>query len=192
MSAIKNYFSYRCSIHYGIPEVTLMGTLDDWKELRDKIDGIAEYGKESNQDDLIWWQDILIPIAEEFINSYEGRVNEKFWRSCANYIGGSSGPSYVSGWCRVFASYSEGNWRLRHPDMIKITRLYGKIETSCFDACATVKVPLKVNDNGREYDAYFYAGGIVNTYDDINNTLRPSFDFAMFEVTKGTVPDEID
>lgn len=32
-----------------------MGTLDDWKQLRDKIDRIAEYGKESHQEYLIWW-----------------------------------------------------------------------------------------------------------------------------------------
>lgn len=192
MGAMKHYFSYGCCICCGIPEVTLMGTLDDWKQLRERIDRIAEYGKESNQEYLIWWREILIPIADEFINSYEGRVNEKFWQSCANYIGGGSGPSYVSGWCLAFSPFEKGQWRLEHPDDIKMTGMYGKVETSELKASATVEVPLKINDNGHEYDAYFYAGGIVNIYDESSNTLRPSFDFAMFEVPKGTVQDEID
>ncbi|CAH6419317.1 Domain of unknown function (DUF4419)-containing protein [uncultured virus] len=192
MGAMKNYFAYGCHICCGIPKVTLMGTLEDWQELKHRIERLADYGKDTDQEALIWWRDILIPIADEFIISYEGNPNEDFWQSCANYLGGGSGPSYVSGWVLAFAPFDKGQWRLPHPDDIKVTKKYGQVETSDFKTSATVEVPLKVNDNGREYDAYFYAGGIVNCYDEITNTINPSFDFAMFEMPEGTVKDEID
>jgi hypothetical protein len=192
MGAMKHYFAYGCCIQCGIPEVTLMGTLEDWKQLRQKIDRLADYGKESSQEQLVWWRDILIPIADEFIASYEGHPNENFWQSCANYIGGGSGPSYLSGWVLAFSPFEKGQWRLKHPDDIRVTGKYGQVETIDFKTSATVEVPLKVNDNGYEYDAYFYAGGIVNKYDKATNTISPSFDFAMFEVPKGTVKDKID
>lgn len=192
MGAMKNYFAYGCCIECGIPEVTLMGTLEDWQQLRSRIDRLAEYGKETNQEALIWWRDILIRIADEFIASYEGNINEDFWQSCANATGGGSGPTYVSGWVLAFSPFEKGQWRLDRPNQIRLVGRYGKIETTDFKTSATVEVPLKINDNGHEYDAYFYAGGIVNTYDESTNTIRPSFDFAMFEMPKGTVKDEID
>lgn len=192
MGAMKHYFAYGCCVMCGIPEVTLMGTLEDWQQLRSKIDRLAEYGKETSQEELIWWRDILIPIADEFIESYKGNVNNDFWQSCANHVGGGSGPSYVSGWVLAFSPFNKGQWRLEHPNDIKLTKRYGQVDTSDFKTSATVEVPLKINDNGNEYDAYFYAGGIVNMYDDTTNVMRPSFDFAMYEMPKGTVPDEID
>jgi len=44
---------------------------------------------------LTWWRNILIPIVDKFIDSYNGNVDNDFWQSCATYLGG--GPSYISG-----------------------------------------------------------------------------------------------
>lgn len=181
MGAMKNYFTYHCCIECGIPGVTLMGTLDDWKLLRSKIGKLAEYGKETNQESLVWWHQVLVPVLDEFVNSYEGNVNVKFWQSCVNYIGGGSGPSYLTGWVLAFSPFKKGKWRINSPDKI-INNKYGKVQTGDFVTSSTVVVPLTVNDNGYEYNAIFYAGGIVNTYDEDKNEIRPSFDFAMFQV----------
>jgi hypothetical protein len=43
-----------------------------------------------------------------------------------------------------------------------------------------------------EYEAYFYAGRIVNSYQEDINTIQPSYDFAMYKGPDGTVKDEID
>lgn len=192
MGALKNYFSYACSIECGIPEVTLMGTLQDWKDLRSKIDRLADFGVEAKQEALIQWRDILVPIVDEFIASYEGKVNNDFWQSCANSSGGGSGPSYVSGWVLAFSPFLKGQWRLKDVNTIKTTGKYGKVETTDFKTSSTVEVPVKINDNGNEYDICFYAGGIVSTYDANTNTMRPSFDFAMFKMPDGTIKDKID
>ena len=67
----------------------------------------------------------------------------------------------------------------------------GKVDYSELQRTA-MKVKGKVNDNGNSYDAYFYAGGIVNTYQQDTNSISPSFDFALFKVPFGTVKDTID
>jgi hypothetical protein len=182
MGAMKNYFNFKCCIECGIPEVTLMGTLADWQKLHAKVEKLADYGKDLAQDYLVWWRDILIPIVNEFIASYEGKVNENFWQSCVNYLGGGSGPSYLSGWILAFAPFVKGKWRINHPDKIKTKSKYGKVETTDFKSSATVEVPLVVDDNGHVYNACFYAGGIVNLYDRPKNIMRPRFDFALFEM----------
>lgn len=144
MGAMKNYFNYGCCLCCGIPEVTLMGSLEDWKELRQKIDKLAIYGEQASQEQLIWWRDILSAIVDEFIASYEGKVNEEFWQSCANHIYGGSGPNYVSGWILAFSPFKKGQWRLMHPDIIKLTRKYGQVETDDFKESATIDVPIKI------------------------------------------------
>lgn len=70
---------------------------------------------------------------------------------------------------------------------------YGSVFEYQFQKSATVEVAgFKVNKNGKEYEAYFYAGRIVNSYQEDTNTIRPSYDFAMYKVPNGTVKDEID
>lgn len=202
MGTLKNYFAYGCRLKCGIPEVTLMGTLQDWESLRTKIEEIVTFALKSSpthskaftkeSKDLMRWREILLGVANEFIASYKGVVNNNFWQSCANSSGGGSGPTYISGWILAFAPFAKGQWRLNTPDTIKSTGVYGKIETTDFTTSATVEVPCKISDGTREYEVFFYAGGIVNSYDTTTNTICPSYDFAMFQVPKGTIADEMD
>lgn len=188
MGALKSYFEYRCCIECGIPEVTLEGTLADWEELRRRVDRIAEYGHITNQPELIWWQQILSPIIGKFIQSRIGRVDNDWWQSCANYISGGSGPSYLSGWVLAFAPFKKGKWRLNNVVEILSTGRYGEVDTTKFNGSATVTVPVTIDDNGYEYPIAFYAGGIVNSYDAAANVMRPSFDFAMFRLPNSRLP----
>lgn len=206
LGIMKPYYAIACMVMCGIPEVTLMGTLEDWQQLRHKIDHFSVYAKSSpatsggisdltkESEPLRWWCKMLFEITGEFVRSYKGKVNNNFWQSCANSIPGGSGPDYVSGWMLAFAPFDEkGNWRLNTPDQIKFTGEYGKVETTEFRASSTVEVPLKIKSiTGVEYEAYFYAGGMVNIYDKDTNTIRPSYDFAMLAIPQISNSDEID
>lgn len=174
MGVMKKYLDFRGQQCCGIPQVTLMGTLQDWELLKTKLDFLLKYERE----DLTWWHETLIPIIDQFINSYKGNPDENFWQSCANHIGGSSGPTFVSGWILVFSPFNKGKWRLEIPKTIKDTGKYGQINTDKFDSSATVEVPLKINN----HDMCLYAGGIVNKYDENTNVITPSFDFAAFKM----------
>ena len=73
MDVVKPYFDY---IEYltgcGIPRITLEGTPDDWKLLREKTQQLGKYGVEK-------WTGRLDPILAEFVAASEGKPNPDFW-----------------------------------------------------------------------------------------------------------------
>jgi len=189
MGSLKHYFSYKYYMGCGIPEVTLKGTLQDWLLLRNKLQRIETYGKETNQLPLIWWYQILIPIIDEFINSFRGNINVNFWQSCANYVSASSGCDYLSGWSLSFCPFKDGKWNLNTPEEILSTHQYGEIGTDEMQVSSIVKVPIKIFYGGDVQDCNFYAGGIVNRYDFNTNTITPSFDYALIDKTCDVTPN---
>jgi len=184
MASMQKYFSYGVATWCGIPSVTMLGTAQDWLALRAKVLQMGDmFG--ANQQPIRDWQRILMPIVDEFIASYGGAVNDAFWQSCACKHEGSGG-NRISGWVCAFSPFSsDGEWRLNAPDHILQTGDFGRIGEASFTS-ATVEVPLKIKDGNIEYEAYFYAGGIVSTYDRGTNTIRPSFDYALFRVPDHT------
>ena len=73
MDVVKPYFDY---IEYltgcGIPRITLEGTPDDWKLLREKTQQLGKFGVEK-------WTGRLDPILAEFVAASEGKPNPDFW-----------------------------------------------------------------------------------------------------------------
>lgn len=161
---------------------TLLGTLEDWQRIRSRADKLLEYA--TGQADLSRWHAILSPVLDEFVLSYQGKVDKDFWNAICNYIPGGSGPSYISGWINVFIPFRKGKYCLdqcpyfANPSDFK----YGCVETGAVPTCA-VEVPVKVNDNGVEYKTLLYAESIVSSYDKETNRIAPSYDFALIDVT---------
>ncbi|XP_047131443.1 uncharacterized protein LOC124810505 [Hydra vulgaris] len=187
MGTVKNYFKYEFLLVCGIPQVTLMGTIGDWIKLKEKI---IELGKRfaENQPELGWWSNILVPIADKFIKSYNGNPNDNFWQSCIDFHAARGlpscinpnnkrKPSYLTGWALAFSPFFEGQWRLNKPEKILKSGSYGKVP-SHQSKLSVVKVDIELNGK----NACFYAGSIVNTYQNDTNTIRPNFDFAMFMI----------
>ena len=82
MNAFKEYFDYRCATSCGIPEITLMGTVNDWKQLREKTLGLAQF-------ELEWWIDAVKPVLDQFVAAAEGCVDEEFWSTIYKQTNGS-------------------------------------------------------------------------------------------------------
>ncbi len=55
-----------------------MGTLDDWKTLRQKTEGLKKFTV-SNCDNFSTYIDGLLPIIDQFIDTYQGKVDNDFW-----------------------------------------------------------------------------------------------------------------
>ena len=73
METVKQYFDFmELLAGCGIPSVTLEGTPDDWKLLREKTRKLGEFGVKE-------WTDRLDPILAEFVLASEGKPNLKFW-----------------------------------------------------------------------------------------------------------------
>ena len=62
MSALQHYFEYRCCLMCGIPRITLLGTPDDYKKLRNKIDRLLEFDLEAGQ--MQKWHTMLTPVID--------------------------------------------------------------------------------------------------------------------------------
>ena len=75
MSAVKPYFNYEVIyLVCGIPDITLTGTPDDWRLVREKAARLRGYG-------IDWWLDDLEPILEQFVKASEGQADTAFWQN---------------------------------------------------------------------------------------------------------------
>lgn len=97
MDAMQQYFEYRLRTLCGFPSITLLGTVSDWENIRQRTLAISEY-------ECSWWTDKLMPVLDEFVASAKGMVNKSFWESFYKDGGGSGGP-YVTGLINTFFPY---------------------------------------------------------------------------------------
>jgi len=73
MDALKQYFDYRLYAICGIPWITVRGTVDDWKQIRERVKIIGQY-------DLEWWTNRLLPICDRIIETVAGKPILEFWQ----------------------------------------------------------------------------------------------------------------
>eukprot|EP00286_Rhodomonas_abbreviata_P024369 CAMPEP_0181314180 /NCGR_PEP_ID=MMETSP1101-20121128/14671_1 /TAXON_ID=46948 /ORGANISM="Rhodomonas abbreviata, Strain Caron Lab Isolate" /LENGTH=969 /DNA_ID=CAMNT_0023421237 /DNA_START=41 /DNA_END=2947 /DNA_ORIENTATION=+ len=188
MSALQNYFDYRFCLACGIPNVTLRGTVSDWKLLRSKIERLLEF----DLDDKLMsaWLKLLRPICDNLVGSAEGKPKVAFWDQICCHLGGGSGPRYLSGWITAFSVFStNGRWQGRS----------GSAESGhesdaphSGDGPATTKaagtavaqddtndlnhnqmsVPVTIDDNGKEYKATLFAGQFI--FESLENGAHPA------------------
>lgn len=108
MDAFKELYDYKCSVSCGIRNLYMEGTLEDWYELRNKIDKLRIFN-------LGEWVNHLLPVIDKFIEVFENKVDEKFWaqifRDDAIPNAGGMGyyeippKEYVTGWFKKFYYY---------------------------------------------------------------------------------------
>jgi hypothetical protein len=97
MDAMKSYFDYGMSTRCGIPRVTLEGSVEDWKNIRNRVNVFDELG-------LSWWTDKLKPVLDEFVSAAQGKDHTDFWKGFYNDGGGSGGP-FINGHILAFYPY---------------------------------------------------------------------------------------
>ncbi|MFT3699771.1 MAG: DUF4419 domain-containing protein [Kofleriaceae bacterium] len=71
MDVYAPYFSYWAGGVCGIPSITVTGTVEDWKAIRERIDVIGEL-------DLEHWCKSLRPIVDQFVRAAAGDVDVAF------------------------------------------------------------------------------------------------------------------
>ncbi len=97
MDVFESCFEYRvCSI-CGIPEITLEGTTDDWRAVRERAEHLSAFG-------MRWWLDALLPVLDQFVAASGGNVDRSWWRGFYKGAEGRRGP-YITGHIRAFFPY---------------------------------------------------------------------------------------
>jgi hypothetical protein len=74
LDTFQEYFEYELACICGIPEITLEGTPEDWRDLRRRVEVMGEYG-------LQRWAEALLPVCDELVATAEGRPDRQFWQA---------------------------------------------------------------------------------------------------------------
>lgn len=190
MESVKKYFKY--VLHYmgcGIPDVTLLGTPEDWKEIRSRIARLDDL-------DLGWWRKKLEPVLDEFVKASQGNVNRGFWLDMVNEYspsraskGGCGGvgtiPAQYNGWFTVFFPFCEEEDGFGGP--FHIVRTPSTV-THNTKVCSEIKkVDVKyimtLPDHEEIHNLELWAGFIGMEMDWENCSLKPSISWMMREKT---------
>ncbi|KAN0008552.1 hypothetical protein ACTFIU_009276 [Dictyostelium citrinum] len=108
MSTVKSFFDFKCYTRCGLPSVTLFGTVDDWLNLKERIERLKEFDliKEGTNKIMSEWVSMLHPIIDEFISTASGKPNTKWWSLIADERSMSGGP-IITGWITVFSIFNK-------------------------------------------------------------------------------------
>jgi len=184
MEGVKKFFKYE--IHYvgcGIPDITLLGTPDDWKEIRSRISRLDDL-------DLGWWREELEPVIDEFVLASEGNVNRKFWLDMVDQysparssIGVGCGsfevPAQYNGWFTVFFPFCENEYSGtidRTPEIVTHnTKVCPEIKK--VDVLYVMHFP----DHEETHNLELWAGFIGMEMDWDNHSLKPAINWMMRE-----------
>ena len=181
MSAMQKYFKYCFELCCGIPSVTLLGSVEDWVELRSKFDVLLQF-EVDGQTYMRDWHKWLSLIGDNLIQSAKGDADVEFWDRVASNLGGGSGPCYISGWIGAFAVFSdEGLWQgeTRKPETFGPGYLESEfpiINTNDLPS-GVVAVPVLVDDNGTKHNCTMLSGQFGMAADGCS--LSPSTDWCI-------------
>lgn len=108
MDMMKNYFKYESWSMCGIPHITLRGTVDDWKDLLERIEYLRRWNDEHKLR-LDFWLDPLhkcMSKVYETANNIQQKapIDVAFWQKIYNFNGSkhSGDRDRLSGWLQVF------------------------------------------------------------------------------------------
>lgn len=191
MAITQAYFTFTCCMECGIPNVTLLGTLEDWRALRARATRLLEFNIPAPDGDglMAEWLALLTPVLDGLVTckAEPGESHVQFWDKVCHRTPGGSGPPRYSGWITAFAVFTDkGKWQgHRHRS--------GQQWPSIADEdlpIGHVSVPVKVVEpSGAEYACMLHAGHFVSatllgkctpaSTREVPCTLQPRTDWAM-------------
>jgi len=77
MATLQKYFSFEFMLACGLPSITLLGSVNDWKLLRQKVDHLLEFDNDNSN--MMVWHKLLSSVLDEFIKTKTGIDNSNFW-----------------------------------------------------------------------------------------------------------------
>ena len=175
MEAMKSYFAYRLVTRCGIPEITLEGSPEDWRMIREKAEQLAQF-------DLEWWIPSLLPILDQFVAASSGDVDQRFWSDIYKLNDDSGGP-YSSGWIlKLFPYLTRG----RNPWIeMEAEGPFSGATTDSFPSGLS-RAPFVWEYFESEYQMQFVGGFMAVKQDPKTFALRPELGWAVVEASNAT------
>lgn len=156
MGAMQKYFSYRMGVQCGLPSVTLLGCVEDWEAILNRLDKLDLLGDEPRR-----FARMLRPILRRMVQCFSdpsSPENLDFWNDIVHRHRGS-GMDYLSGWLPAFCFWDENGKAKRPHGPVLDDVTYPTVDTDKVPA-GFASVPVTVNDNGHEYKATMVAGSV--------------------------------
>lgn len=106
MDMMKNYFEFRCTTRCGFPTVSLLGSFEDWRNLRARTE--AAVRELCLEEFAAPWLAAMLPVLDRMLMAYEGKEalgrDPTFWNAMIKRggRGGSGGFTGYTGWLHVF------------------------------------------------------------------------------------------
>ncbi|CAM9960870.1 unnamed protein product [Ectocarpus sp. 8 AP-2014] len=163
MATLQAYFEYTMCLACGIPSVTLMGTVEDWKLLREKIERMLEFEVQGNPEGNVMelWVGYLRKVCDGFVESAEhpdSAATVDFWDKVLSHKNLGSGMNYTTGWVSAFSCFDkDGNFIGKNMSMGGEFPLI-RDSALCHNV---VSCPVTIDDNGHEYDATLFTGQVA-------------------------------
>lgn len=191
MEAFQQYFDYVMMCICGIPNITLLGTVEDWQSIYDRVQSMAQY-------DLTWWTNRLLPICKEFVETAAGRPSLSFW--CSIYKPKAIyGAELITGWLADLFPYVKHNvtkaYSVRNP-VLGMNRFPLEInyETRSFDLVdygispdslplGISEVNVKLQHHEKDYTLKLIAGFIGFCQDANEGILQPEIGWGVLEAS---------
>lgn len=120
MTTLKNYFNYDLvSVFCGIPQVTILGSIDDWRQIRERVYRLKEF-EQDGKSVMVKWSTMLDRILTEFVSVKGGKQpDKKFWEEAiridyrmVDSECSSFNETVLNGWITAFSVFHRtGKWQ---------------------------------------------------------------------------------
>ena len=178
MHTFKDYFEYKVMmIGCGIPYVRLMGTVEDWVKIKEKLNALSKYG-------FSWFIDSIKQPIDEFIEAKKGNADIEFWNRMVRLkTRGAYNISVYDGWILNFFPYNHKNQRI-------YSLIFNKtIESDQKIASEILEVPFKLEycphifGQKIKYDGIIKTGFVGISQDPKNYEIMPEMGWVI-NITK--------
>lgn len=97
LEAFSPYFELFMGAACGLPQVTVTGSVLDWRKLKAKVIEIEELFAISDETNLTWWTSKLKQVVDHFILAAEGTPDIEWWKRIYKHIS-TYGADRFNGW----------------------------------------------------------------------------------------------
>ncbi|EGC29632.1 hypothetical protein DICPUDRAFT_42586 [Dictyostelium purpureum] len=187
MSSITKYFNFSFSTYCGLPKVTLHGTVEDWVDIKNRIERLKEFNiSEPEPDDqketnyMNRWIELLHPIIDQFIATSSGNPDKEWWNKIIN-LHQQSGGDIITGWVGSFCVFGkEGQWNASSHIMSSTQYPEPRVCISDIPYGYTCTPIVLKDGDGVQYNSELYSGHITTKILNEGTNLEPSIDWMLY------------
>lgn len=174
LEGLRRFFDYELQCICGFPQITLLGTPSDWKDILGRTAAIEALG-------LGWWTERLRPVLEQLVATASESPDVAFWRDMYK-LTEAYGPEHINGWFGLLFPYTRvdgGLPTVRNPMLTGERSVLASTELPD----GICRVPLVVEDQGSTQRVELVAGLTGVAQDPSTLALTPVVGWAVTEAS---------